>query len=324
MPTVTKDNVGEYQDYIDTLYTGLTGLRDGALSSAIVNSLKANFDECAPSDWSDEVGAAFKARVEECAGYMETTGHYNDSQLNRMVTCAYNMKTYADEVVRLIASRSEYARWRSNLNKESDNYKTKYDNYTSQINNCDYHITENLKLLNAEIAKLPGFHFELSDNYSPDSAGDSGGGDTGSDSGDGTENAAAQRQAAQNARENTHFTIYYKDMAYHRNPNTGAQYGDPYEVQVEREVTYVKDGDGNYKVVVNEYTRDSQGNKVGYDGNVPVPGELTNQSYDWNQDCDVRMVTATVDGVTYEYPCAFYKDSDTPAFVPPHTEGLPN
>ena len=176
MPTVTKDNVREYQGYIDTLYNGLKGVRDGAFSAGVMGTLKSNFEQCAPSDWGDDVGSAYKSRIEKCVSYMDTMGQYCDSQLNVMVTCVYDMDEYADEVVALLDRRSELARWRSNLNKEAEDYKKKYDNYTNNINNCDHHIDENLRLLNAEIAKLPGFHFELSESSS---SGDDGGGDSG-------------------------------------------------------------------------------------------------------------------------------------------------
>lgn len=115
----------------------------------------------------------------------------------------------------------------------------------------------------------------------------------------------------------THYTTYHTATAFHRNPTTGEVYGEPYEVLVETEVTYVHNEDGTYRVVVNEFTRDSQGNKVGYDGKMPMPGELTQDKIDYNDYADIRMVTTEINGETVTFPFAYKKGTNEALLFPP-------
>ena len=116
----------------------------------------------------------------------------NGGSFNQLHSCVFRCKEYADEVVRLKGSKKNYKTSRSNLNKESDNYQKSYDYYTRQINECDDFIKGNLEKLNGEVAKLPGFHFELSGNTGNSDGGSDSGGDSGADTGEDAFEAACQ------------------------------------------------------------------------------------------------------------------------------------
>ena len=181
MPTVTEDNINEYCSYIDSLKSGLSSIKSGALSAANTDAIKTGFESAEATAWTDDVGVAYNARVKECKNIMDTmTATVNGGSFNQMYSCVARMQDYADEVKRLKNNKSEYARWRSNLNKESETYEKKYNDYTEKINNCNTHIEGNLSGLNSEIATLPNYHFELSDSSNSDGGGSS---DSGGDSG---------------------------------------------------------------------------------------------------------------------------------------------
>ena len=185
MGKVTEDNVSEWSGYIEALYSGLAGLRGGKLSSGTASELKSAFEQSKATGWADDVGVAFNANVDACVSAMDTmSSTVNGGAFNQMISAAANAQTYAKEVINLKNRKSDYYRWRSNLDKDSESYTKKYNNYTSLIENCDIHIKGNLDGCNAEIDKLPGFHFEgaASSGDSGSSGGNTGGGDSGGSS----------------------------------------------------------------------------------------------------------------------------------------------
>ena len=182
MGKVTEDNVSEWSGYIEALYSGLSGLRGGKLSSGTASELKSAFEQSKATGWADDVGVAFNANVDACVSAMDTmSSTVNGGAFNQMISAAANAQTYAKDVINLKNKKSDYYRWRSNLDKDSESYTKKYNNYTSLIENCDVHIKGNLDGCNGEIDKLPGFHFEgaASSGEAGSSGGNTGGGDSG-------------------------------------------------------------------------------------------------------------------------------------------------
>ena len=182
MGKVTEDNVSEWSGYIEALYSGLSGLRGGKLSSGTASELKSAFEQSKATGWADDVGVAFNANVDACVSAMDTmSSTVNGGAFNQMISAAANAQTYAKEVINLKNKKSDYYRWRSNLDKDSESYTKKYNNYTSLIENCDVHIKGNLDGCNGEIDKLPGFHFDgaASSGEAGSSGGNTGGGDSG-------------------------------------------------------------------------------------------------------------------------------------------------
>ena len=196
MGKVTEDNVSEWSGYIEALYSGLAGLRGGKLSGGTASSLKSDFEKCKASGWADDVGVAFNANVDTCISAMDMMNTtVNGGAFNQMISGAANAQTYAKEVIRLKNLKSDYARYRSNLDTESENYSTRYNHYTELINNCDTHIKGNLEGCNGEIDKMPSYHFEGSGVTSD--AGSSGtGGNTGGDTGGASDNSAKRAEVA--------------------------------------------------------------------------------------------------------------------------------
>ena len=196
MGKVTEDNVSEWSGYIESLYSGLSGLRGGKLSAGTASSLKSDFEKSKATGWADDVGVAFNANVDTCISAMDTMSTtVNGGAFNQMISGAANAQTYAKEVIRLKNLKSDYYRYRSNLDKDSDNYSTRYSHYTSLIENCDTHIKGNLDGCNAEIDKMPSYHFEGAAAAS-DSGGGTGGNDSGGDSG-GANNDAKRAEVAE-------------------------------------------------------------------------------------------------------------------------------
>jgi hypothetical protein len=194
MGKVTEDNVREWSGYLESLYNGLAGLRSGKLSGGTASSLKSAFESCKASGWADDVGVAFNANVDTCISAMDMMNTtVNGGAFNQMITGAANAQTYAREVIRLKNLKSDYARYRSNLDKDSENYSTRYAHYTELINNCDTHIKGNLDGCNEEIDKMPNYHFEGS-GVTGDS-GSGGGGDTSSGGDTGGGDTSAQKMA---------------------------------------------------------------------------------------------------------------------------------
>ena len=186
MPTVTEDNVEEYSGYIDSLQSGLSSIKGGALSAGNTDAIKSAYESAEATGWTDNVGVAFNARVKECKNIMDTmTATVNGGAFNQMYSCVVRMQTYADEVKSLKKNKGDYGRWRSNLDDTSESYEKLYNNYTNKINYCNTHIKGNLDALNADMATLPNYHFELSDaaSNSESGGGDTGGGDSRGDAG---------------------------------------------------------------------------------------------------------------------------------------------
>ena len=184
-----------------------------------------------------------------------------------MYTCAANMQTYADEVIRLKNQKGEYARWRSNLNKDSETYEKKYNSYTEKISYCQTHIDGNLEKLNGEISKLPGFHFELSESSGNSDSGGAGAGDSGGDS-----SRFSQFQGQDNLVTET-FTAY--DDA-----------GNPVECQI-----VINKDNGNYLVSLPDgtimiYCQATDGTV--YVGAVKQPGE---GSYSMDNPAVYNLIT---------------------------------
>ena len=314
-----ESNFASEKEVVQTFLDGLN-----TCESTFNSSIKPLHDEIRSikfESWPDIAGQTFKGRIDYLSdkdftvietdfsgGAFKSMKVNTESLITELQNCIDNKKAIADaKKAQDDATYTEKVNINQGLSYQGGVNGPDYKYVTKYRQPAYKNAVDAEKTATTNLDTDPNFHFSGATS-----------GSTSSQAAIEESNNNDSQRATELAKENSHYTIYYEGQAYHRNPQTGEVYGEPYTVQVEREVTYVKNADGEYRVVVNEFTRDSQGNKVGYDGNMPMPGELTSTSYDWNQVCNVEMRTATVDGVTFEYPCAVYKDSGEMAFVPPN------
>ena len=95
MPTVTEDNVEEYSGYIDSLQSGLSSIKGGALSAGNTDAIKSAYESAEATGWTDNVGVAFNARVKECKNIMDTmTATVNGGAFNQMYSCVVRMPSF--------------------------------------------------------------------------------------------------------------------------------------------------------------------------------------------------------------------------------------